>query len=371
MKFFQGIQGIEYEQLRLNRTYSNELYRGTITPLEVLENEITVLKDRMNPYEFRKFYRDEYPIFDHYQLRHMVTSSSFSSLYFLTSRQQIRSLNPITEQTRTVIDLEKNNLNTKISCMAATEDYLLVGGIFGEYILKPVSRIGNRGHEHIVGTLTDSQQGMINHLKPVTTRSGAEKSLVSCNDNTVKTLDINRLSVEEVSLLDFSPNCISNSPDKRLLGVVGDSTESYIMDIDSGKIQTTLYGHIDYSFACDWSSDGRTFVTSSQDLTTRLYDTRFMSNAYCVIPSKLSTVRSLQFNEAGSILTLAESSDYIQLIDPINLNLQVFDFLGAVSGCVNRQDSIFVGIADSNIGGILELTKRECEGGDICERLND
>jgi hypothetical protein len=96
--------------------------------------------------------------------------------------------------------------------------------------------------------------------------------------------------------------------------------ETIIVDSCTGKgifkVLEKLSGHIDFSFACDWSSDGRIIATGSQDKTTRLYDARFMRKAFSVIPAKMSAIRSVQFNSFGNLLSIAESADFVHLVQP-------------------------------------------------------
>ena len=150
-----------------------------------------------------------------------------------------------------------------------------------------------------------------------------------------------------------------------MLSVVGDATSSLIVNSDSGDILHTLSGHTDYSFATAWSPCGKFIATGNQDLTTRLYDVRNFSEPFLTIPSELAAVRSLKFNFSGTLLALAESVDYVRLLDlscslnSQNLVLQSIDFFGEVSGVSWTPDDqfLYIGTADTTYGSILEFEK--------------
>jgi WD40 repeat protein len=124
--------------------------------------------------------------------------------------------------------------------------------------------------------------------------------------------------------------CSAISGDKRILCAVGDSTDSILADAQSGEgtilcfsylcltfayyrrahtvtmpVIKVLHGHIDYSFACCWSPDGRYLATGNQDKTTRIYDIRNLSETLHVLRANLGAIRSLHFSNDGCYLAAA------------------------------------------------------------------
>ncbi len=132
-----------------------------------------------------------------------------------------------------------------------------------------------------------------------------------------------------------------------------------------------MSGHSDYSFATAWSPCGRFVVTGNQDLTTRIYDARKWSEPLCILASELAAIRSCQFNSSGSYLALAESVDYVHLVDMLTLSQepqgQTIDFFGEVAGIAwSPDDSFFyIGTSDATYGSVLEF-ESSCRGDDWC-----
>lgn len=140
----------------------------------------------------------------------------------------------------------------------------------------------------------------------------------------------------------------------------------------------TLTGHIDYSFACAWSPDGRLLATGNQDMTTRLYDTRNLSRTLAVLPAIMGAVRSIRFSDDSRFMAFAEPADFVHVVDLQRVPLdgrpkhewpddayrtQVVDFFGEIAGISftpggtgNGGDGLFIGIADPKYG----LVESQC-----------
>ena len=136
------------------------------------------------------------------------------------------------------------------------------------------------------------------------------------------------------------------------------------MDLDSGKITTTLSGHLDYSFATAWSPCGRYVVTGNQDLTARIYDIRFPSTSLSVIQGRMSGFRSVKFNSDGTLLFLGESVDYVHVVDMESLNCnesapqgQSIDFFGDVAGFdICPDDShLYMAVSEAVYGALIDF----------------
>ncbi|KAJ3035869.1 hypothetical protein HDV00_003342 [Rhizophlyctis rosea] len=205
-------------------------------------------------------------------------------------------------------------------------------------------------------------------------RSGGLMALISSNDERARLMDLSRLGVESSFAFPWPVNCTSLSPDRRMLAVVGDATDTVIVDAQSGETLTTLTGHIDYSFACAWHPSGRLLATGNQDMTTRIYDTRNLSKTLAVLSAQLGAIRSLRFSDCGRWLCAAEPADFVHVYDVERgrgvegsgggvgvtdtgweFREQMIDFFGEISGVgftPGGADELFVG----NTGGFRYLT---------------
>lgn len=347
----QGINHVTRQRLRQNRleTYPRYLYRGVQCPLDSLKDI-----PKPSPTRYLKplwLIQSDYPSYEHHQLRNLVCCPEPSSLYF-TSLDFIKCLNPLTQSTSILIDLEaEQKLHFKVTSLAANKDILVAGSMAGEYLLKRME-----DETLIHGVITGEFNAITNHLRMLENRN-VPKLLISSNDLYLRTMDLNTLKLESKYLLDWAPNFSAASPDGNLLAVVGDSTESSIISSNSGQVISNLSGHLDYSFACAWSPNGRILATSSQDLTTRLYDTRKLSQTLTIIPSEMSCVRSLDFDPTG-LLMMAETADFIHILDNNCTQSQLIDFFGEISGCAwSANGDLLVGVADPGIGGIMNFEK--------------
>lgn len=186
-------------------------------------------------------------------------------------------------------------------------------------------------------------------------------SLVSSNDCHLRRYAVEGLRLEQTFTFDWSVNASVASPTTSLVCVVGDSTDAALVDLNTGKEASRISGHLDYSFACDWSADGRWLVTGNQDHTARVYDTRFLSNCLRVLKSTMAAVRSLRFSPDSSCLAMMEADDFVHLYDASGdfTHKQSIDFFGETAGVAFSPDSshFYIGIAGIERGGIFEYTR--------------
>jgi hypothetical protein len=94
--------------------------------------------------------------------------------------------------------MQKNHL--RITALYATDEYAIFGGLMGDYLYKPF-----RG-QLSGGNFTYSRNGITNHLKPVSTRSGEKQCLVASNDFWVRSLRMDTLTLKNILATDWSPN---------------------------------------------------------------------------------------------------------------------------------------------------------------------
>lgn len=103
---------------------------------------------------------------------------------------------------------------------------------------------------------------------------GSLKLLTSCNDKTVKLFDVEAMSIIDQIYNDQPVNIAKLSPDRKLLGIYGDSLDAEIFDMNSGKKIASLKGHEDFGFAFAWHPTKPIIATGNQDKTCKIWDIR-------------------------------------------------------------------------------------------------
>jgi WD40 repeat protein len=308
---------------------------------------------------------------EHYQLRHNIGYARNHNIIYNSildsglglingerwenERCGIRSFNILTNESHVLLDLHKEQKShIKLCSLSTLDDLISAGGVRGELLIKRMYSMEDKTHYL---SLTDKENGITNFLKLYEASSGS-LNVVSCNnDGFLRIINIDTKKIISGFSFDWAPNCVSPNPEKKLALVVGDNVESQIISLDTGKVLYSIAGHVDHNFACDWAPDDLLFATGSQDLTCRIYDSRFINSALYVFPASMTAFRSLHFSPASNLLLMAESADFLHLIDLGQpLLSQEIDFFGEVTGtCWNFKGNCFyAGNADLNIGGIFE-----------------
>lgn len=300
----------------------------------------------------------------HFQLRNLLTALDRHSVYY-SDASAVKVYSPHDHHCQTVMDLSKLSVTYpfKISSLALTPEYCCTGGFFGEFAIKSLRteiQDGRPERDVHIGLVTNDPSGITNHISPQISRSGMSQMIISSNDSCFRAMDVETLKLTREIYVDHPLNCSATSTDKRLTLVVGDHCSSMLLDAESGEKLRKIDGHTDYSFSCAWSSDGHTFATGSQDLTTRLYDARgHTDRPIAIYKASMGAVRSLKFSECGKMLAIAEPADFVHIHDLRDLNnAQSLDFFGEISGIDFAGDSFFIGNADRVIGGIAEYELR-------------
>lgn len=150
-----------------------------------------------------------------------------------------------------------------------------------------------------------------------------------------------------------------------MLCLAADSPKVDIIDLKSGKRALQLAGHLGFTFACDWSPDGRWLCTGNEDHTARIYDVRASSQqALYVIGSRMAPIRDVRFSPDGLTLAVMEESDFVVLYDskqrlPFH-HCTTIDFFGETSGISFTPDSerLYIGCGEASAGGIFEFVRR-------------
>ncbi|KAJ1955865.1 hypothetical protein IWQ62_005431 [Dispira parvispora] len=281
----------------------------------------------------------------------MLTANHQDSVYY-THQNGIRRWSNLTRKSQIVVDFRNEGLHFTPSTLAYRDNLIFTGGFRGDYVLK---NIGSGVVDYDI--LTTQPNGIITYAEISQSHSGTPLTMVSSNDAHVRLLDIPQRKCIATYQFPCSINCASVSPDGKALAVVGDSCETAIVDVLSGKLQALLFGHVDYSFSCAWSPDRKYLATGNQDRTTRVYDLRNHKRALHVLPSKMASVRSLRFSPDGHYLAMAESVDYVHLVDVRQDfgETQEINFFGDVAGVSFTPDSegLYLGVQDAHHGSPL------------------
>ncbi|KAI8802722.1 WD40-repeat-containing domain protein [Cladochytrium replicatum] len=413
----KDIQGIDWSSLPVTRENFRDSRMANYQNFRNCDREDGEIRDLAQNVtlvdqsrEFFKFrytkMRDKCSI-DHFQLRNLLWPTSKNDVFY-TYDTTVRHWCPLARTSTTALQLREHEMGfVKISTMAAKHGVLLVGGFGGEYIYRNIfqpsdpfyhydspssdsltksitstnrttSTNKNQAAPAIQkGAFTKCENGITNHLDIAQARSGTLSAIVSSNDNRARIMDLASAKITHEFAFNFAVNCTALSPDKRLLVIAGDQKESLLVDAESGEKISSLLGHFDYSFACAWSPTGHIIATGNQDMTCRLYDTRNMSKAYCVLKGNIGAIRSIRFSDDGTLLGMAEAADFVHVFDMTapfvpkaetpysggseGYPSQVLDFFGEIAGfgfTPGEAEGLFVGNADMTYGSILEFERK-------------
>ncbi|OZJ04177.1 hypothetical protein BZG36_02178 [Bifiguratus adelaidae] len=294
----------------------------------------------------------------HFQLRNLLAATSKNSVYY-TYANQVRMWSPQSRTSNIVMDLDNLHFPLHITTMACGLGVCMTGSFDGTYACHRLDAPSDVAVQTGVITL-NLASAITNHIDINTNRHGAGQAVVSSNDDCVRIFDLNTMEVNAKYAEPWAVNCTKLSPDKRLLCAVGDAKETLIQNAETGETIYTLQGHDDYSFACDWSPDGKFLCTGNQDLTTRLYDVRHLKQPLHVFATKLGAVRSLHFSPNGEYLAIAEPANYVHLVETRYFTQsQTIDFFGELAGVSfsPEGDGLFLANADDAFGSIIEYQR--------------
>ncbi|KAI9272976.1 WD40-repeat-containing domain protein, partial [Phascolomyces articulosus] len=284
-------------------------------------------------YSFKYAKLNERCGYGHFQLRNLLWATSKNSIYYMYE-DSVRQWSPQLYHSREILNVRTANTPYSrvftISSMACAEDLLFIGGSKGEFACRRLDDMNASVH---YGITTEHINGISNHIHITEGLHGGIKAIVSSNDMKTRFINMDTMSIENTLSFPFPVNCSSLRPDKRYLCVVGDSTETMIVDAKTGAGIHRIDEHRDFSFACCWSPNGQLFATGNQDKTTRVYDIRNTTRALHVLGGKAGAIRSLQFSSDGKFLIAAEPIDFVHIYDATSFeNSQVIDMFGEIAG---------------------------------------
>ncbi|KAF0980376.1 hypothetical protein FDP41_013590 [Naegleria fowleri] len=336
-------------------------------------------------YSFRSNSRQTHCSFTHFQLRHLLATTSPTDVFYMND-YSIYHWNTITKTTeqsngkitieRKILDLRKGHGVIKdlsymgndqipgilISTLNASFPYLAVGGFKGEIV---ITSLENEGEIIYNGRISSASNSITNYMD-----IRGNTLLVSSNDGVVRKFDLP--SMDLLSAVSFE-YCINNaamqSQNGKLMAVIGDTYDVVVCDQEGTKSSMMkLKGHMDYSFALSWNpANEYQFATGSQDRLLCVWDIRRPSSPVYSIPAIIGAVRSVRYSEDGQFLASAEPADFVHIYD-VNSNFekeQLLDFYGEIVGVdFSKKDggkSLYVGIFDRQFKSLMEFSRFSSE----------
>ncbi|KAJ3675674.1 hypothetical protein LUZ60_004716 [Juncus effusus] len=372
----KDIQGIPWDRLQITRdeyrktrikTYKN--YENFPNSSELLEKTCKQVEKGSNYYDFRYNSRAVSPCILHFQLRNLIWATSKHDVYFISdtsvfhfsslSRKVTEVLNfsgQITPIEKYTGNLAGGFFGLNVTTFAVNEVLLVAGGFHGELICKSLER---RGVSFCTRT-TFEENSITNAIDIYKDFRGGTRIMVSNNDCGVREFDVERFQLLNHFRFPWSVNHTSISPDRKLVTVVGDDRDGLLVDSQSGKVISTLTGHLDYSFASSWHPNNLYFATGNQDKSCRVWDIRNLSSSLSTLKGNIGAIRSVQFSSDGRFLFFAEAADFVHVYDAeVNYERrQEIDFFGEISGISIGEDELFVGVWDRVYASLLSYRRQ-------------
>lgn len=264
------------------------------------------------------------------------------------------------------------NLNSRISTLACSKNYLVSGTFEGDYILNRI----DYDDSELIGeyNLTNNYDGITNSI---IIKEEENQLIISSNDKFIRYIDLSNNSKQQVEL-PFAVNCLAlNHQNPNEYFISGDDTNLYIIDqripFDLSNIPR-YKGQEDYSFSCDWSPSNENWLLSgNQDGCVRIWDKRWQDPLYTWSGSlglkefdgnnNSGPVRNTKFSRTGEFICWAESLDHIGIMNVNDFNndkvdrIQSIEFIGKCTGANfvydGYNENLIVGVNDCPLGGIL------------------
>ncbi|KAA8527301.1 hypothetical protein F0562_034602 [Nyssa sinensis] len=374
----KDIQGIPWERLNITR----EIYRTTRLEQyrnyenipssgEAVDKECNQMEKGGNYYEFFHNARLVKPTILHFQLRNLVWATSKHDVYLMSNYSVMhwsslsRNLTEVLNFSGHIAPTEKHTgsllegfTQTQISTLAVRDNFLVAGGFQGELTCK---RLDRKGVSFCTRT-TYEDNAITNAIEIYDSPSGEIHFMASNNDGGVREYDMERFQLLNHFRFPWPVNHTSVSPDRKLITVVGDHLDGWLVDSRSGKTVASTVGHLDYSFASAWHPDGCTFATGNQDKTCRVWDLRNLSSSIAILKGNMGAVRSIRYSSDGQFMVVAEPVDFVHVYSTKAdyKKRQEIDFFGEISGvCLSPDDeSLYIGVWDQIYASLLQYNKR-------------
>ncbi|XP_002518228.3 uncharacterized WD repeat-containing protein C2A9.03-like [Ricinus communis] len=378
----KDIQGIPWERLnisrdkyRLTRLEQYKNYENIPLSGQAVDKECKQMEKGGNYYEFFLNTRLVKPTILHFQLRNLVWATSKHDVYLMSNYSVMHwsslscNLSEVINFAGHIAPTEKHAgsllegfTQTQISTLAVRDNFLVAGGFQGELTCK---RLDKQGISFCARTTYDDN-AITNALEIYDSLRGGVHFMASNNDCGVREYDMERFQLLNHFRFSWPVNHTSLSPDRRLIGVVGDHLDGLLVDAQNGKTVATVKGHLDFSFATAWHPDGHVFATGNQDKTCRVWDIRNLSSSIAILKGNLGAVRSIRFSSDGQFMVVAEPADFVHVYSTKAdyKRRQEIDFFGEISGVALSPDdeSLYIGIWDRTYASLLQYNKRHTYG---------
>ena len=333
-----------------------------------------MLKDTDTSFRFRQLNTKYKARFGHFQLRNVIAIPSRNSIFFASS-SGVCCFDPTFDTGKCVIDFTKLSLKRDISlprritALAAGDGVVIVGGYDGEYAMKSWCSGGD--DIFTSGRITDSRDGITNHIHTFPNRrSGVPQAVFCSNDDKVRILDCQTDTFIREHQFPFAVNCSATSPDARLRLLIGDYGYPWVVDAETGKQLLQLGKRQEYGFTCDWSPSGIHLATGHENGMVQIWDVRKWDDPLQIIDKEAGGAKSMHFSPIGGgrpVLLIAKTADIINVVDAVTFKTtQKFDFFGQIGGIrfVPDGSAFFVANADRWFGGFMEF-ERMSGGGEF------
>ena len=349
--------------MREHKTYANLDF--SVADVEAA-CALTPTRPASAPYfEFAHNTRSVRSNFVHFQLRNLVWSTSAQDAY-VVSENKVTHWNARAREATTVMDLDGGSSRggvtvgdfprVQVSTTCVKDGLVAAGGFAGELVVLATDTGASASTR-----VTQDDNGITNAVEFFAARSGAEVLVCSNNDQMTRFYDLATMRCLGRHKYPWAVNYASPTRCGRLMAVVGDSKEAWLVDPGSGRRTAKVEGHLDYSFAAAWHPDGRVFATGNQDTTTRVWDARHLGQSLAVLRGRMGAIRSLRFSRDGRFLAAAEPADFVHVYDVVAgfAESQTLDHFGETAGVAFSPDSdaLFVGVADLTYGSVLEYQR--------------
>ncbi|XVE95335.1 hypothetical protein REPUB_Repub02eG0088100 [Reevesia pubescens] len=372
------IQGIPWERLHFTRDKYRETrlrqfknYENLSGSREEMEKECLQVEKGKTFYDFQFNTRLVKSTIVHFQLRNLLWATSKHDVYLMENysvmhwssllckgKEVLNVAKPIVPSLKHPGLLSQQLSMVQISTMAVKENLMVAGGFQGELICKYLNQPGVA----FCAKLATDDNAITNAVDVYRNPRGAMRVMAANNDAQIRIFDAETFANLNRFSFDWSVNNTSVSPDGKLLAVLGDSVEFLIVDAQSGKVTSSLKGHLDYSFASAWHPDGHILATGNQDTTCRLWDIRNLAKSLAILKGRMGAIRALKFSSDGRFLAMAEPADFVHVFDTKSgyVNCQEIDLFGEIAGISFSPDAeaLFVGVADRTYGSLLEFNRR-------------
>ena len=302
-------------------------------------------------YSFQRFYKLNETFIGHFQLRHNLITANNHDLLF-TVENGFGHYSTIDFQCKTY----KVSNEIRPTSISKFENIVALSGLKGELILYDLNELKVINNSEIT-----EEQAINNHILLYEDNISKLKVLTCSNDQKVRINDINNIK-DPVMVINFenAVNFASLSKNKDMLLVLTDDVNSHIVDMKTGKTINKLKGHLDYSFAGDWSHNGYHIATGSQDTTCRVWDIRNVSKELHILQSEIGCVLNVKYAKDGDYLIFAENMDFVSIYD-VKTNYEYYqqiDCFGEIGGMnldMISEDKLYFFIHIKDYGGIFEF----------------